>query len=132
MKQFIFAGLFSIFCLNAYSQTNAVRGKQFHVTGKIIEDVQMTPGCGYVAWGTVLEFEVLDLTGINYPSKTIGVIITCPGFYENNFLEKGKTYQLLCSDENQADFGWLIPNKGLLKKNSFSLEPYVITVEKLP
>ncbi|UOQ96172.1 hypothetical protein MUN81_13000 [Hymenobacter sp. 5317J-9] len=132
MKPFIFAGLFSIICSTAYCQTGSVRGQQFNLTGKIIEEVQLTPGCGYFAWATVVAFEVLDLTGIDYPSSSIGVIITCPGFYEKNFLEKGKTYQLVCSNENQADFDWVIVNKGLLKKNSFSLEPYAITVKKVP
>src|SRR6266545_2964160 len=117
MKQTFIIVLSLIVGLTAYSQSDSIRGKQFQLTGKIIEKVQMTPPCGIFAWGTVVEFEVINLAGMTYPNKSIGIIITCPEFYKEEFFEKGKTYEVVFSDKNQANFGWLIPNKDLLKKN---------------
>jgi hypothetical protein len=132
MKQ-TFAILFClIISLTAFSQSDSVRGKQFHLTGKIAEKVRLTPDCGYIAWGTVIVFQVTELVGISYPNKLIGIIITCPEFYKNNFFEVGKTYSVVFSDKNQADFGWTIPNKDLLKKNRLSFDPYAVEVKKMP
>ena len=102
------------------------------MTGIIADKVQLTPHCGTIAWGTVIEFKVIELVGINYQKKIIGIVITCPEFYIDNFFETGKTYQLVFSDKNQSDFEWVIPNKGLLKKNSLSFDPYAVEVKKLP
>jgi hypothetical protein len=118
--------------LTAFSQTDSIRGKKFQLTGKIVEEVQLTPHCGGIAWGTVVVFEVIDLVGMNYPNKKLGIIITCPEFYKTSFLRKAKQYQVVFSDLNQASFGWLIPNKDLLKKNALSFEPYAISVKKIP
>lgn len=113
-------------------QKATVRGKQFLLTGKIVEEVQLTPGCGIIAWGTVIEFEITKLVGMTYTRKVIGLIVTCPGDYEDNFFEKGKTYQAIFSNMNQADFEWLIPNKELLSKNDLSFDPYVVEIKKQP
>jgi hypothetical protein len=115
-----------------FSQSDSIRGNQFYLTGKIAEKVQLTPHCGIIAWGTVIEFEVTELVGINYPRKTIGIIITCPEFYKNDYFEIGKTYQVVFSDRNQADFEWTIPNRDLLKKNNLSFYSYAIEIKKLP
>jgi len=125
-----------LFCLiigiPAYTQSDSNRGKQFHLTGKIVEKVQLTPHCGSIAWGTVIRFEVTELVGMSYPNKSIGIIVTCPEFYKNNFFETGKTYQVVFSNKNQADFGWVIPNKDLLKKNRLSFDPYSVEIKKVP
>lgn len=113
-------------------QKATVRGKQFLLTGKVAEDVQLTPGCGIIAWGTVIEFEITKLVGMTYTKKVIGLIVTCPGDYKDNFFEKGKTYQAIFSNMNQADFGWLIPNKELLSKNDLPFDPYVVEIKKKP
>jgi hypothetical protein len=122
---------FSIIWFSAYSQTDSVKGNQFHLTGKIKDKIQMTPDCGVVAWGTVIEFEIIDLVGIDYKNKTIGIIVMCPEFYKKNFFQNGKAYQVVFSDRNQADFGYAIPNRELLKKNSLSFDPYVISIKEL-
>jgi hypothetical protein len=132
MKQ-IFAILFSlIIAFAAFSQTDSIRGKQFYLTGKIAGKVELTPPCGIFAWGTVMEFEVTKLEGISYSPKMIGIIITCPEFYKDNFFETGKTYQVVFSDKNQANFEWLILNKDLLKKNNLSFNPYAVEVKNIP
>ncbi|MFT3705538.1 MAG: hypothetical protein QM802_24425 [Agriterribacter sp.] len=102
------------------------------MTGKIIGKSEMPPHCGIVAFATVIEFEVIELTGMSYANKRIGIIVTCPEFYKDNFFEKEKTYQVVFSDKNQADFEWAIANEALLKKNKLSFKPYAITVKKLP
>lgn len=132
MKQSLIVILSLIIGLNGFSQKEATRGNKFQLTGKIKSKVQMTPYCGTIAWGTVVEFDILDLSGMTYSNKSIGIIVTCPEFYKEGFFEKGKTYQVVFSDENQADFGWAIPNKDLLKTNGISFEPYAVSIKKIP
>jgi hypothetical protein len=132
MKQLFPILVFLLIGFSSYSQTDSIVGKKFQLTGRIIEKVQMTPHCGIIAWGTVIEFQIIDLVGLTYPNKNIGVIVTCPEFYKDNFFERGKTYQVVFSDKNQAGFGWTIPNKELLSKNSIPFEPYVVSIKKLP
>ena len=93
--------------------------------------MQQTPGCGLVAWATVVEFEVIKLTGMNYQNKELGIIFTCPENYSNSFFKKGNTYTVVFSDKNQTGFEWTIPNKDLLKKNGLSFEPYAISVKRM-
>ena len=62
------------------------------------------------------EFEIIEFSDSNYKLDSIGVIFTCPEFYENGFFEVGKTYTITVADENQADFGWSIPNESILTK----------------
>ena len=131
MKRAFTILFFLIIGFAAQSQSDSIRGQQFQLKGKIVGKIELTPHCGVVAWGTVIEFEVTELIGMNYPKKKIGVIITCPEFYEGNFFEAGKTYQVVFSDKNQADFSWTIPNKDLLKKNSLPFDPYVVKIRKI-
>ena len=123
-----------LFCLiigfTAYSQKDSIRGKQFHLTGKIIGQVQLTPHCGNTAWGTVIEFAVTELVGMSYTNKNIGIIVTCPEFSGADFFKTGEMYRVIFSDKNQADFGWAVPNKDLLKKNGLSFDPYAVQVKK--
>ena len=132
MKQTFTILLCLIIGTTAYAQSDSILGKQFQLTGKIVEKAQLTPHCGIIAWGTVIEFEVTELIGMSYPNKRIGIIITCPEFYKDNFFEPGKTYQVAFADKNQANFGWVIPNKDLLKKNSLSFDPYAVEIKKMP
>jgi hypothetical protein len=124
--QFCFIVLFTFHC-----KSDSDQPKQFFLKGKIVDPVQLTPGCGVIAWGTVIEFEVVTLVGINYTNKKIGIIVTCPGDYEDNFFEPGKLYEVVFSDENQADFEWAMFNEELLKVNGLSFDPYAIEVKKL-
>jgi hypothetical protein len=128
--------LFIVFCLfvacDHSTQTDTIRERQFQLKGRIIGEVELTAGCGFVAFGTVIEFDVIKLQGMRYQNNHIGIIITCPRDYDEGFFEKGKTYQIVFSDKNQANFEWIIVNKDLLKKNGLSFDPYAIEVKKMP
>jgi hypothetical protein len=130
MKQALTIILSLIIAVTTFSQTDSIRGKQFQLTGKIINKVQKTPYCGVIAWGTVVEFEVINLVGMTYSNKSIGIVFTCPEKYSNDFLKKGKIFKVVFSDKNQADFGWTIPNIDLLLKNGLSFVPYLISVRE--
>jgi hypothetical protein len=106
----------------AFSLPNSVRGKQYELTGKIIGEVQLTPDCGTIAWGTVIEFEIIKFSKSDYKSKSIGLLFTCPEFYKDNFFQVGQTYNVTVADENQAGFGWTIPNQSLLDKYKIGQE----------
>ena len=132
MKQ-TFTIIVSLLCgLFAYGQTDSVRGKQFQLTGKITGQIQLTPHCGTIAWGIVVEFEITNIEGLIYNNKNIGIVITCPEMYAKDFFKNGELYQVMFSDTNQADFGWTIPNKDLLKRNHLSFDPYATTIKPIP
>jgi hypothetical protein len=118
--------------LTAYSQADSIRGKQFQLVGKLKEKVLMTPHCGTIAWGTIVQFKIVTLDGVNYSKKSIGIIVTCPEFYKEDFFEKDKVYQVVFSDKNQSDFAWVIPNKDVLKQDGLSFEPYAVSIKKIP
>lgn len=122
---------FFISCKSQIKSDNT-RGNQYDLEGKIIEEVELTAGCGVISWGTVIVFSIYELKGLTYPNKNIGIVITCPGDYDKNFFEVDKNYKVTFSDKNQANFEWLIPNKDLLKKNGLSFDPYAIKVIKIP
>lgn len=128
---FTIAILFFISC-KAKSNCDTNRGCQFDLKGKIVEEVALTPGCGVVAWGTVIVFSIDELNGMSYENENIGIIITCPGDYEKNFFVMGKRYKVNFSDKNQASFEWAIANKDRLSKNGLSFDPYAIEVTKIP
>ena len=131
MKQSFFIIFSLILSYSIFAQSDSIRGKQFQLTATIIEKAQLTPHCGTIAWGTVIKFKVTKIVGLNYPKENIGIIITCPEFYKEGFFEMGKQYQVVFSDKNQADFGWVIPNKDLLKINNLAFDPYAVDVKKL-
>lgn len=123
-----------ILCLStteAFSQTDSVRGQQFELTGKIINEVELTPHCGIIAWGTVIEFEIVKFSKSDYKLTTIGLIFTCPEFYKDNFFQIGQTYNILVADQNQADFGWTIPNQSLLDKYKLDKKLWVIKADRI-
>lgn len=132
MKQALLIAILFFFGCDSVSQKNEIRGNKFYLKGEIVGEVELTAYCGFIAWGTVIEFEIEKLIGMNYANKTIRLIITCPGDYEKNYFEIGKAYNIIFSDKNQASFKWLIRNKELLKKNSLPFEPYVVEIKKIP
>ena len=132
MKKLFILILYLIIGCKPFVQSESIRGHKFKLIGSISEEVQMTAGCGVIAFGTVIVFSVNELTGMSYPNKNIGIVITCPNDYEKNFFEKGKTYKVVFSDKNQAKFDWLIPNKDLLVKNGLSFCPYAVQIIKIP
>src|SRR4051812_32258446 len=89
------SALIVLFSLAIVYSTHArkyhIRGKQYHLTGKINGDINLPPDCGIFANGIVIEFEIIKLTGMKYYHSSIGIIITCPEFLGNSFIEKGKT-----------------------------------------
>ncbi|TRZ43125.1 hypothetical protein [Robertkochia solimangrovi] len=113
-----------------FAQTDSIRGNQFELKGKIINEISLTPHCGTIAWGTVIEFEIIEFSDSNYKLDSIGVIFTCPEFYEDGFFEVGKTYTITVADENQADFGWTIPNESILTKYKLDKKLWVIKTDK--
>ena len=113
-----------------FAQTDSIRGNQFELKGKIINEISLTPHCGYIAFGTVIELEIIEFSDSNYKLDSIGVIFTCPEFFEDGFFEVGKSYTITVADENQADFGWSIPNESILTKYKLSKKLWVIKAVK--
>lgn len=114
-----------------FSQTRPVRGQQFELKGKIIGVVALPPDCGTIAWGTVIELEIIKFSKSDYKSNTIGVIVTCPEFYEDDFFQVGQTYIIEVADENQADFGWNVPNESQLDKYKLDKKLWVIKADRV-
>ncbi len=75
-----------------FSQTDSIRGPQFELTGNIINEIPRTPHCGYSGFGTVIKFELIELSDSNYKLDSIGLVFTCPEFYKDDFFEVGETY----------------------------------------
>ena len=124
--------LISIFIIqNANGQNDSIRGNQFVLKGKLINEVLLPPGCGTIAWGTVIELEVMEYSDSNYEMERIGVIVPCPDFYKNRFFKVGKTYKILLADENQSDFDFSIPNESILSKYKLMKKLWVIQMEKI-
>jgi len=112
-----------------FGQVDSIRGNQFELKGKIINEIALTPHCGYLAFGTVIEFEIIEFSDSNYKQDSIAVVFTCPEFYEDGFFEVGKTYTITVADENQADFGWTIPNESILSKYKLDKKLWVIKAD---
>lgn len=113
-----------------FSQSDSIHGQHFQLKGKIINQIALTPHCGTIAWGTVIEFQIIEFSDTNYKCDSIGVIFTCPEFYKDNFFEIGATYTLIVADENQASFGWLIPNDSILDKYKLKKKLWVVKADK--
>lgn len=115
----------------AFAQEDDAKGNQFELKGKLIGEISLPPGCGVMAFGMVVEFEILEFSDENYTSENIAVIFTCPEFYDDEFFRVGDKYQVTIADENQASFGWTIPNISVLDKYQYKYHLYVIDAEKL-
>jgi len=113
-----------------FGQIDSIRGNQFELKGKIVNEISLTPHCGTIAWGTVIEFEIIEFSDSNYKLDSLGVIFTCPEFYKDGFFEVGKTYTIIVADKNQADFGWTIPNESILTKYKLDRKLWVIKADK--
>jgi hypothetical protein len=121
----------TLWTLLTFGQTDKeVRGQQFKLKGKIINEVSLTPGCGTIAWGAVIEFDIIEFSDSDYKSNVIGVIVTCPEFYKANFFQVGQTYTIILADENQADFGWTIPNASTLDKYKLKKRLWVVKADR--
>jgi len=121
--------LFTIISSLTFAQTKKIQGDEYEMTGKIINTISLPPGCGYVAFGIIIEFEIIDTNFKNYTNNQIPIIITCPEAYGKDFFEKDKTYKLIFSDKKQTDFGWTIPNLGILEKYALKKQFWLITIK---
>ena len=130
MKRTIAILTLMFFSVIGFGQTDSIRGDNFELKGKIINEISLTPHCGYIAFGTVIEFQILEFSDSSYKQDSIGVIFTCPEFYKDGFFEVGKTYSITIADENQADFGWTILNESILSKYKLDKKLWVINADK--
>ncbi|MGH1515893.1 hypothetical protein [Chryseobacterium sp. JK1] len=104
--------------------------RKYLLTGKIVNDISLPPGCGYLAQATVIEFEIINSNLKNYPDKNIPIIIQCPEFYGDGFFEKNKTYTLHVMDKSGTDFGWTITNLSVQKKYNLEKKLWAISIKK--
>jgi len=107
-----------------------MESKKYKLTGKIVNDIALPPGCGYIAYATVIEFEIIDSNIKNYTDKKIPIIVKCPEFYGDHFFEKNKVYTLNIIDKSQTDFGWTITNLSIEKKYNLDKKLWAISIKK--
>jgi len=120
--------LFSISC-NSSSQNED--NTQLTLKGEIDTDVTLSPHCGFLSFGTVIEFKIKKFSGLNYTNEKIGVIFKCPELFKDGFFEVGKTYLIKVTDKEPSPDQWLIPNEDELKKYGLSKRLWAIDAEKL-
>lgn len=123
--------IFLLIGYSTYSQKTLIRGHEFLLIGKINNKVNRTPDCGQLAFAIIIEFEVIKIYELPYSNKSIEIIVPCPESYGKDFFVIGKTYKVVFSDQNQANFEWGIFDKDLLKKNKLSFHPYAVSIKKL-
>ncbi len=131
MKRLLIIITIKLFSIPIFAQKDSIRGNKYELTGAIINEVSLTPHCGNIAWGTVVEFKIIKFNDSKYKEDTIAVIFTCPEFYKEGFFKVGNKYQLSVANQNQADFVWTIPNESILKKYEMGKRLYVISAEIL-
>lgn len=122
--------LFILISSLTFAQASKIEGGEYEMTGKIINDITLPPGCGIIAFGIIIEFEIIDTNLKNYMNNQIPIIITCPEAYGKNFFKKNKTYKLIFSDKKQTDFSWTISNLSILEKYSFKKQFWLINIKK--
>lgn len=106
--------MFCIFCIQAEAQTN----QPINLKGKIIGNLNIGPYCGIQAFGSVIEFKIITISGLDYSNKNIGIIIRCPEFYGVDFFVVDKIYELQIETEveNAKMFDYIVLNENELKK----------------
>lgn len=115
----------------SFGQTDSIRGNQFELKGKLTSEESIKTACGSKAFASVYEFEIIEFSDSNYTQESIGIIFTCPEFYDDDFFELGRIYSIKVSDENQANFSWSILNSYLLGKYSAKKDYWVVEADKL-
>jgi len=114
-----------------FAQSDSTLVHKFELKGSLIDTVALAPHCGIFAWATVVEFRIIDISNPNYTADSIGIIVTCPSIYGEEFFEKGKVYKLQLINQNTADFGWIIPNEAVLSKYALNRKLWATEIEKL-
>lgn len=131
MKKLISTLILILFSSVGCSHFDSIRGDVFTLKGRIINEIQLPFYCGSTAWGTVIEFEIINFSDSDYKLDSIGVIFTCPEFYGKGFFVVGEIYYITLADENQADFGFVIPNKYKLEKYNLDDNLWVLEAHKV-
>ncbi|MFP3663286.1 hypothetical protein SB768_33145, partial [Burkholderia sp. SIMBA_043] len=62
----IFILAFILISSDYSSQRTRIKGNKYEITGKLVNNVSLTPNCGYIAFATVMEFEIISTTMKNY------------------------------------------------------------------
>ncbi len=131
MNRFILPLTLLFFSTFGFAQVDSIRGNQFELKGKMINDILFPARCGDVAFAIVIEFEIIEFSDSNYSLDSVPVIFTCPEFYGDDFFELGEVYIVKLADEVQADLGWAIPNASVLLKYNLDKELFAIGAEKV-
>lgn len=77
---------------------------KYKFTGKLVEEVEMTPDCGREAFAIVHKYEVLKTDYPNYNHKYVLLIQPCPDFYGNNFFKKNEIYKINVATNSGVTF----------------------------
>lgn len=104
---------------------DAAPGK-YLLTGRISDTVDLPPACGYFAFATAVEMEVISYSDTSYKRDHIVVIFTCPDFYDDEYFKVGQVHSVKVQDHNPASFNWAIINNGKQKENLLPYDLYVI------
>ncbi|KPH12881.1 hypothetical protein [Chryseobacterium sp. ERMR1:04] len=127
---YIFTLAFILISSAYSSQRTRIKGNKYEITGKLINNVSLPPNCGYFAFATVMEFEIISTTMKNYHDKVIPVIVRCPEFYGENFFKSDNIYNLKIADKKQADFSWTVSNINIARKYNLEKDLWVTNAEK--
>ncbi len=84
---------------------------KYWFTGRLIEKVPFTPGCGKIAWAVVHKYEVINTTYQDYPNKYVLVIQPCPEFNGEKFFIKNQTYRIYASTNSGVTFSHVVSNQ---------------------
>jgi hypothetical protein len=84
---------------------------KYNFTGKLVEEVEMTPPCGREAFAIVHKYEVLNTDYPNYNQKYVLLIQPCPQFEGNNFFKKKKIYKIDVATNSGVTFNHVIFNE---------------------
>lgn len=111
---------------------NPERQMEYSLKGKLINNVAMSPDCGYRTFGTVAEFEICWFSDFTYSQDTIAVIFLCPElYYENNFFETGQLYKMIISYSDLENTNIVIENENILEKYGLKGKLFVSSAEKI-
>ena len=122
---------FLLIGLVSSAQTDSIPEKTYLLKGKIKNEISLTHGCGYIKYGTVIEFEIVEFDDLTYSKKEIGVIIRCPEFYKDHFFEIGKLYEMTVSYNIRDINSWTIPNQKQLEKYNLKSKLWAINMKKI-